>query len=382
MSKRLMKKLQVALSTGSLVPIVGDAIRLSHIFDLNMDEKLGVVDRGIESEKHPNKLTIMEQLSCWWAREIEYPLLDEHRISRVAQFYRVELDNAVDAKQEYIDFLKSKLLELVGEMAKSNKDARLCKTVERLERELGLSFADVVQKLELPIFPNGKEDPLRTLARLPIKVYVTTGYYDFIEKALMAEDKQPVSEMSYWYTDSQDPIASRSEDLGERRPPTVDEPLVFHLFGMEQHPQSMVLTEEDYLRFLWKLGKDRQNPGYSGERVIPVHVEQILAEKTLLLLGYRLGDWDFRLLFHSLLAPVHGGRPRNRPFSVAVHIDPQHQPLVKENSGDEAREYLKQYFKLGGFAPSFQKSDDFIKDLWQARPGTKTADTTAEGSDD
>src|SRR5256885_1935999 len=68
--------------------------------------------------------------------------------------------------------------------------------------------------------------------------------------------------------------------------------LVFHLHGPAQ-PQALVLTEDDYLRFLVTMAGE-------GKQLLPKAVREALDRNALLFIGYRLADWNFRALLQLL----------------------------------------------------------------------------------
>src|SRR5262249_59458580 len=75
--------------------------------------------------------------------------------------------------------------------------------------------------------------------------------------------------------------------------PSVEKPLVFQLFGHLGDVGSLVLTEDDYFRYLLSL---------AGLRAQPSLTQRLLAQSGLMFLGFRIDDWDFRVFFHFLLS--------------------------------------------------------------------------------
>jgi hypothetical protein len=86
--------------------------------------------------------------------------------------------------------------------------------------------------------------------------------------------------------------------------PCSHKPLVFHLFGVDEYADSLVLTEDDYLTFLMALAKFRGK----DTGVDPIHdvVKGALESSTLLLVGFSLASWSFRALFWGLMKPIQG----------------------------------------------------------------------------
>ncbi|HUM70249.1 MAG TPA: SIR2 family protein, partial [Chloroflexota bacterium] len=361
-----------AIHRQQLIPIIGDTIRLAHIFDANAgpntngDESVGVqtlVVDELEGEGASNghsdlaRLSVTEELAQYWAQEISYPLADRYRIARVAQFHILEQENSVTAKEDYLSFLKSLLLEIARDIAQEDGDREELAYIDQLKNEPALTFSDIVAELDYPQFPPGKEDPLRVLARLPLKIYLTTSYYNSVERELEAAGKYPKSRLCFW--NGRPPNLSKEHEPDPNYTPDVNNPVVYHLFGMEQYPQSLVLSEDDYLDFLWTLARDL--PGDSGERIIPPYLQAELNNSSLLLLGFRLGDWDLRVLFRGLLSSGPGLVQRRLP-GTAIQIEVGSQPLVEDE--EKAAAYLKEYFKQARLDVRYGDSDQFVTDLW------------------
>ena len=76
--------------------------------------------------------------------------------------------------------------------------------------------------------------------------------------------------------------------------PTVESPLVFHLYGLDIYPESLVLTEDDYVAFLIQVREDRER--------IPIAVRYAIHRHFDLLLGYDAQSWDFKALYHGVVA--------------------------------------------------------------------------------
>jgi hypothetical protein len=165
-------------------------------------------------------------------------------------------------------------------------------------------------------------DPLLTLAEFPLPIYLTTGYHDFIETALKRAGKAPRTEICRWHKGLESiPSVFEGDYL-----PSKDEPLVYHLHGSDTYPDSLVLTENDYLEFLVAIAQEMGR----GTDPIPKRVRQAMADSSLILLGYGLQNWDFRVLFWGLIKP----RPLQHA-SVAIQLVP----------GEEEKRYLQEYLR-------------------------------------
>jgi hypothetical protein len=133
--------------------------------------------------------------------------------------------------------------------------------------------------------------------------------------------------------------------------PTAERPLVYHLFGTLDEPDSLVLTEDDYFDFL--IGVTSRN------NLIPGTVRDALADSALFFLGFQLDDWSFRVLFRSLMAR-QGGKRRSRYAHVAVQITPDEGRIM---APAQARQYLESYFQGADISIYWGSSEDFLREL-------------------
>ena len=107
------------------------------------------------------------------------------------------------------------------------------------------------------------------------------------------------------------PTSVFDRDHGYR--PAEASPLIYHLFGHHARPRSLVLTEDDYFDFLIGVTRDKD--------LVPVGVRRAFADSSLMFLGFRLDEWDFRVLFRSIINQE--GDRRSEHTHVAVQIDPE-----------------------------------------------------------
>jgi hypothetical protein len=151
---------------------------------------------------------------------------------------------------------------------------------------------------------------------------MTTNYDDSMCAALRLAGKDPHREICRWNA-SPALTAEPSPFADAGYSPTVANPLVFHLHGRVGVPESLVLTEDDYLDFLVAVSREPE--------LLPHHIRRALAGSSLLFLGYRLADWDFRVIHRGLVAATEASLRR---LSVTVQL----------TRPDPARVYLDQYF--------------------------------------
>jgi len=324
------------INQGIVIPIISNSLRIEQVFG-----------GGNEEAGDENGQSIYEQLTAEWANLIGYPLEDKHNLARVAQYHLVEQRDDPHARTNYLNFLKDLLVTMVQD------DKDYVEVANNLKGQVqDRQFSDIVRELDYPRFASNAEDPLKLLARLPLPIYLTTSQNTFLEHTLLAEGKHPRTQICFW----SGPIVSASAEhrTDPDFTPSVAQPLVFHLFGLEDYPQTLVLSEDDYINFLVSMVEDTNtlNP------VVPLVLRRALSESHLLLLGYRLQDWDFRVLFRFIL------KFRKEDFSprgMAIQLKPGGES--NENLA-KSIEYLKQYFDRKKFDIEWDTAESFIQKLW------------------
>jgi hypothetical protein len=198
------------------------------------------------------------------------------------------------------------------------------------------------------------------LADLPLPIYITTNYDNFMFKALEKLGKNPSLEVCRWNKRIRDMLKKAPNALKSGSQVTDRNPVVFHLHGQIGLRESMVLTEDDYLDFLVNISRDKN--------VLPPRIEEAMAGTSLLFLGYRLNDWDFRVLFRSLVSYL--------PYSIGrAHVSVQLVP-VKNSAPDEQRQkaqkYLHRYFdnlKIRVYWGTCQEFAQELKHRWEKYNG-------------
>lgn len=152
--------------------------------------------------------------------------------------------------------------------------------------------------------------PIHTvLAQLDsIKIVLTSNYDDLFETELRTYSRL-LTKNVYKRTNSQNalfdgPIFFESNEI------------VFHkMHGSLDEPNSMVITQSDYIRYLANLkDPDRGMPEYFWKTMIP--------QFTLLFLGYSLDDWNFRVIWEGVLSKHQ--KLGVRKTSYALVKKPQH----------------------------------------------------------
>jgi hypothetical protein len=227
-------------------------------------------------------LPLGSQIAEKWAQEYGYPLEDSRNLARVAQFLAVEHD-PLFPKEEFVKLIQ------------------------------GASPPDFWEW----------DEPHAMLAELPLPVYMTTNYDDYMVQALRSRRKDVKQDVCYWNALMND--SPSIFEPGSRFEPNPANPLVFHLHGYSGVSESLVLTEDDYLDFLVSISGEGDS--------LPAPVKRALAADSLLFIGYGLADWNLRVILRGLRL---SGR-----LSVAVLL-----PLAgPELSQEKAQRYLTSYYR-------------------------------------
>ncbi|HVK25993.1 MAG TPA: CHAT domain-containing protein [Actinokineospora sp.] len=277
-----------------------------------------------------------------WARRWQMPINPAGRgnFAQVAQYLRVGRSPG-EVRAFLVDYLMSDLRD-------RRRRADPADLIAQVPQHL-LDAAEpepVILELGRLLRANDPDEPYRAAAALPVKVYVTTGWTDLLQQALRAHDqpKTPTTLCFPW----NDTIPQ--VDPHTLEPPTVAKPWVYHLFGRLDNPDSVVLTEDDH--FEWLTAWIEQRPS------IPPAVSASLMKNSLMFLGYRLDDWDFRVVFQGIKS--FGGSSRLRANThVGVQVRPESQTIEPE----AAQRYLESYFGEDRVSLFWAATRDFLSEL-------------------
>ena len=215
-------------------------------------------------------------------------------------------------------------------------------------------YFEEYSSLPIPDFKNAADAHVG-LASLPIPIFVTTNHNDFMMRALKAAEKDPHQEVCRWKSN----ISDECGFLAQGKEPTAAQPVVFQFYGSSQTIagesvlESLVFTEDDYFEFLINVARD--------EDKIPLRIQRAMAGTSLLLLGYRMDEWDFRVLFHYLLArPLQMSRGRTH---VAVQV-PSDEAKPEEQR-KKVQEFLNRYIasKRLDIRVYWGSSQEFVAEL-------------------
>lgn len=281
------------------------------------------------------------QMARRWAEAYSYPMAAHERdnLPQVAQYLAVNQD-PIFARDELAESVRSAILATYGpNLPPELRQATLDELISAVGRQ------------RRAVDPH---DPHGVLAGLPLPLFITAGFGNLLADALVEAGKEPQVVLCPWNEHVELSPALYGAGAGYR--PEAARPLIYHLFGNLREPDSVVLTEDDYFDYLI---------GVTGNKdLIPPMVRRALADTALLFLGFRMDDWDFRVLFRSLMSQEGRGR-RSRYAHVAVQIDPEESQILEPEG---ARRYLESYFQDADISIYWGSTEDFVQELgrrWQ-----------------
>jgi hypothetical protein len=189
-----------------------------------------------------------------------------------------------------------------------------------LAYEIALSRARLVEAVADAVHVDRRPSPmLRALARMDFPVVITTNYDQLFERALAEVGKQPRVTI---YT-------PRLEPTTDYRKPTAQSPIVFKIHGCISRPETVVITDEDYIDFVLRMSnKEPYDP-------LPRRLKVYLTDWTTLFVGYSLLDYNLRLLFKTLRWKIDNA---NLPDMYSVDFAPD--PLIMD-VWQSQRRYVK-----------------------------------------
>ena len=282
----------------------------AHDFDMLLD-RIGkggcvpILGPGINLDTH----FTAPQIARRWAQQYDYPFGDLNDLTRVAQFLAVNYDQMFPR-----DLLSSDLRDL--------------------------PFRENVSS----------DEPIPVLARLPLTLYITTAYDDFLQRRLIKEMKDPRSEYCRWNKQLLEEMKSEYDYR-----PSVASPLVYHLHGLISVPQSVVITEQDHLDYLANISSD--------PNILPIPIRRAFSSSTLLFLGFNIGSWEFQVLITML-------KPYLDTSLARAHFCVQLPPVPAEAEASQVtriQRYFARYFEDRNVKIYWGSVSDFLVDLNKRR---------------
>jgi hypothetical protein len=190
--------------------------------------------------------------------------------------------------------------------------------------ELAKDRSNLVKEIKAAVVTDKKPSPVvRALAELDFPIVITTNYDRLFETALRQVAGNPKDPfVSYYQINENIPTVDfpYDEDFSAARP------FLFKMHGDIEHPESIVITDEDYIHFLLRM------PATGVYDPIPKSLQVQFKRWPTLFIGYSLKDYNLRVLFRTLRWKVdRAGFPRT--YSIDLYPD----PLIKTVFGDRGR---------------------------------------------
>ena len=236
--------------------------------------------------------------------------------------------------------------------ALSEELARKCELQERHPKESPTQLARVslfyeteksrtrlVEEVKEAVQIGKKPSPvLHAIAELPFPIVITTNFDQLLERAL--EDKGKAPQVSVYSPESGD----ATEDYSGAQP-TPERPFVLKIHGDIGRPESIVITDEDYIQFVLRMSdKEPYNP-------VPMTARFFFMKWTTLFVGYSLVDYNLRLLFKTLRWRIDRA---NVPDAYSVDLYPD--PLILDVWQNQRR-YVKFLAEdVWAFVPSLYRT--------------------------
>ena len=180
--------------------------------------------------------------------------------------------------------------------------------------------------------PDEEREPsplLKTLARLPLTLIVTTNYDCLMEKALQQAGKAPEEDYRVVVQELDPKELLLFHQRVRDRIDGFEGLILYKIHGSFPHEppsqpgearrewdgkgQKLLITEDDYVELLTFITH--------ADTGIPNKVKRCLITSTVLFFGYSLEDWDFRVLYKSLIEPLSEDR-QEKPYAFQRNPDP------------------------------------------------------------
>jgi hypothetical protein len=281
------------------------------------------------------------ELANKWANAYRFPMAirDRENLPQVAQYLSVTRQPRFP-RDELLRYAYSEAIARYHLKTPNNMDNMGADTIAKALQTLISDYGKQLRR-------DNEAEPHNVLAKLKAKIYVTTNYGSQLEDALTEHGREPVVELCRWnrFTDSLPTIAEREA----RYRPTEERPLVFKTFGQLSLPKSVVLTEDDYFEFL--IGSTR------NKDLIP----RAVSDTALLFLGYEMDEWDFRVLFRTIISQ-EGWGSNDEVRHVAATLDPEEGRIIEP---ERAKSYLERYFTQAHVDIFWGGADEFLRILNQ-----------------
>jgi hypothetical protein len=215
------------------------------------------------------------EIAGQWSARYEYPFSSQEDLARVAQF--MQTSGQRDLRKRYARALRDGFLDRLPEGLRPDPPPE---TLSGLVQ--AVHWNDLLEG-----HPNEVHRVLAGLDRLDL--YLTTNPDCLLVEALKAAGRSPQRELCRWKPELDREPSLLPENFYSSR----GAPLVYHLFGIDEIPRSLVLTEDDYFDYLMEISAFKYR--------IPQILWGKISTRALMFVGYSLYDWEFRVLLHQLI---------------------------------------------------------------------------------
>ena len=181
------------------------------------------------------------------------------------------------------------------------------------------------------------------LAVLPWRWIVTSGHDPLMAEALRRAGKTPAVERYHYRGPSKELLPE----------PSVEAPVLYHLYGHVAEPPSLVVTETQLLDFLANL--------IARDPPLPNDLNEALANGRLFLfLGFGLRQWYLRILLRVLKVLRHG----NRAFAL--------ETLNEDGGSEDAILFYRENFRMDLFHEDVVEFVRELRERYEALPGGRS----------
>lgn len=245
-----------------------------------------------------------------------------HHFAEMLDEYEIKYDTSPVTKKN-LTYISQKLLKIEG--------------FEKVD--VGYEAKEFIESFQSNQLPKIYAD----IAKLPIKIFIDTSLNSPIEKALKNARKSPQS-FFFNFKRPQGSLRAVHENGSEINMEriSVDQPLIFHMFGILEEPESLVITQEDQMDFIKNIIQG--TPGLPNE----ILSELTTSDKASIFLGFDLNTWQYRLIMDVLKLRKNGSNYSTLSSSEALN------PVNREFYADR---------KIYGFVFGNKNVESFVEAL-------------------
>lgn len=277
-----------------------------------------------------------------WAERFEIPLVrNRDDLAQVAQHLAYQHDPI---------FVQDSIRAYVVRYLRSRFQDTLAPELLGARVEKGL-IDRMVSAIGTQLRASNPHEVHTQLARMPVPIYINANRDNLLFDALLEQGKHPRMQVCTWESDEEPGV-----QIDPNYIPSVEQPLVFHVFGNFKFPDRLIITEDDYFEFLMGVTRNETREAVR----IPPAVTAAIANSGWLMLGFQVEDWDFRVLLGSVLRQPGRRMALGRRTSVAIQMNLTDDGLA----ADGTCEYLERYFSEQKDVTLFWSSPEaFVNEL-------------------